>query len=229
MPERYRTEYDGEFVITVNTIKNGEKHQEREWIDNPIENQHISGRAAVIGDGQSRYNTTRHGKLNLKTKIEQHAGWHLGRKRLQSYGSEGCWREMQCDFYVEFDQQKLQEIKEDAYQERVSVYTNARNCIEDPGEYYLVPYGVRGKSVVVATWLACFDGHKEIFLLGVDGLDGQDEPDVKLIKQMNQVFDTYRTTKFYYVRDGAKADDMWRKNANFNHMTYAEFISYCDI
>ena len=52
MPERYRTEYDGEFVITVNTIKNGEKHQEREWIDNPIENQHISGRAAVLVTGK---------------------------------------------------------------------------------------------------------------------------------------------------------------------------------
>ena len=57
MSERYRTDYDGEFVITVNTITNGKKVQEREWIANPIENQHISGRAAVIGNGASRYNT----------------------------------------------------------------------------------------------------------------------------------------------------------------------------
>ena len=100
MPERYRTEYDGEFVIVSNRIIDGKKEQEREWIENPIDNQHISGRAAVIGDGQSRYNTIYHGKLNLKNKIEKHKGWHLGRKRLQSYGSEGCWQEMQCDFYV---------------------------------------------------------------------------------------------------------------------------------
>ena len=55
MPTRYRTEYDGEFVIVEHKISQGKKIQEREWIDNPIENQHISGRAAVIGGGSSRY------------------------------------------------------------------------------------------------------------------------------------------------------------------------------
>jgi len=229
MPERYRTEYDGEFVIVSNRVINGKKEQEREWIENPIENQHISGRAAVIGNGQSRYHTRYNGKLNLQYKIEQHKGWHLGRKRLQSYGTEGCWQEMQCDFYVEFDELKLAQLKEEKYQEKVTVYSNARNCINDPGEYYLVPYGVRGKSISVATWLACFDGHKEIFLIGADALDKEDMPDVKTVKEMNAVFETYSTTKFYYVSDGVSPHDMWRKNANFNHMSYAEFVSYCDI
>jgi hypothetical protein len=109
MSERYRTEYDGEFVIINNTIKDGKKIQEREWIENPIENQHISGCAAVIGHGQSRYHTIYNGKFNLKNNIEKHAGWHLGRKRLQSYGAEGCWQEMQCDFYIEYDKEKLKE------------------------------------------------------------------------------------------------------------------------
>jgi len=229
MLERYRTEYDGEFVIVENRVSGGKKYQQREWIDNPIENQHISGRAAVIGNGQSRYNTKFHGKLNLKTKIEEHSGWHLGRKRLQSYGSEGCWREMQCDFYVEFAQEKLEELKTEKYQERVSVYTHARNCIDDPGQYYLVPYGVRGKSIAVATWLACFDGHKEVFLLGVDALDNEDNPDEKVIRGMNAVFLDYPSVKFYYVSDGASAHGVWRKNLNFEQMSYAEFVSYCDI
>jgi hypothetical protein len=229
MPERYRLEYDGEFVIVETKISGGKKHQQREWISNPIENQHISGRAAVIGNGSSRYNTMFNGKLNLQTKIEQHAGWHLGRKRLQTYGSEDCWKEMQCDFYVEFDKEKLAEIKKAKYQERVSVYTHARNCIDDPGEYYLVPYGVRGKSISVATWLACFDGHKEVFLLGIDALNDQDESDIKKVNAMNAVFLDYPAVKFYYVSDGASAHNDWRKNPNFAQMRYAEFISYCDI
>jgi hypothetical protein len=229
MLERYRKEYDGEFVIVEHKISGGKKYQEREWIDNPIDNQHISGRAAVIGNGPSRYNTKFNGKLNLETKIEQHAGWHLGRKRLQSYGSEGCWREMQCDFYVEFDKEKLAELKQDNYQERVSVYSHARNCIDEPGEYYLVPYGIRGKTVAVATWLACFDGHKEVFLLGVDALDKKDNPDEKIIKGMNAVFLDYPSVKFYYVSDSANGHTIWRRNTNFEQLTYAEFISYCDI
>jgi len=229
MPQRYRTEYDGEFVIIEHKISNGKKIQEREWIDNPIENQHISGRAAVIGNGISRYNTNFNGKLNLKTKIEQHAGWHLGRKRLQSYGSQGCWQEMQCDFYVEFDKQKLSELKEAKYQQKVSVYSHARNCIDDPGEYYLVPYGVRGKSIAVATWLACFDGHTEIFLLGADAMFDDDTPDQKTVNGLDAVFKDYPTVKFYYVSDGCAAHDQWRNNNNFQQMSYAEFISYCDI
>jgi len=228
MPERYRTEYDGEFVITSNIIKDGKKHQEREWIGNPIDNQHISGRAAVIGSGNSRFENRTTG-FNLKHKIEEHAGWHLGRKRLQSYGSEGCWKEMQCDFYVEFDKEKLNEIKMQKYQERVSVYTHARNCIDDPGEYYLVPYGVRGKSIAVAAWLACFDGHTEIFLIGADAEYADNTANVKTIKGLNAVFTDYPTVKFYYVSDGSQAHDLWRENINFEQMRYAEFISYCDI
>ena len=228
MLERYRKEYDGEFVIVEHKISGGKKYQEREWIDNPIENQHISGRAAVIGGGNSRINNKTK-NFNLKYKIEQHAGWHLGRKRLQTYGSQDCWKEMQCDFYVEFDKEKLEEIKKENYQERVSVYTHARNCIDDPGEFYLVPYGVRGKSISVATWLACFDGHKEVFLLGVDALNDQDQPDIKTVKAINEVFVHYPSVQFYYISDNAKAYSDWRKNLNFNQMRYAEFISYCDI
>lgn len=228
MPQRYRTEYDGEYVITENKIVDGKKVQEREWIDNPIQNQHISGRAAVIGNGNSRF-TTRTTGFNLKTKIEQHSGWHLGRKRLQSYGSEDCWKEMQCDFYVEFDKEKLTEIKEAKYQEKVSVYSHARNCIDDPGEYYLVPYGVRGKSIAVATWLACFDGHTEVFLVGADAMYENDTPDQKTINGMNAVFQDYPIVKFFYVSDGCVAHDQWRNNTNFSQINYAEFISYCDI
>ena len=229
MSERYRKEYDGEFVIVENKISGGKKHQEREWIENPIKNQHISGRAAVIGHGQSRYNTKFNGKLNLQTKIEQHAGWHLGRKRLQTYGSEGCWREMQCDFYVEFEKEKLAEIKEATYQERVSVYTHARNCIDDPGEYYLVPYGQRGASIEIAAWLACFDGHKEVFLLGVDATDLDQSINEKRIKGLDAIIKMYKNVQFIHVTDNASPPDVWQDNPNFVTWKYAQFISYCDI
>jgi hypothetical protein len=229
MPQRYREEYDGEFVIVENKISGGKKYQEREWIENPIDNQHISGRAVIIGNGLSRHNTNFNGKINLKTLIEQHSGWHLGRKRLQSYGTEGCWREMQCDFYVEYDPEKLAEITQAEYQKRVSVYSNARNCIANPGEFYLVPYGQRGKSVSVATWLACFDGHKEIFLVGVDGVDANNVYDGKLTHEMNIIMQEYSNINFIYVSDSSRPDDTWRKNVNFEIWNYWKFISYCDI
>ena len=47
--ERYRADYEGEFVITESRWSGGKKTQNREWVANPIDNQHISGRAACIG------------------------------------------------------------------------------------------------------------------------------------------------------------------------------------
>jgi hypothetical protein len=92
-----------------------------------------------------------------------------------------------------------------------------------------VPYGVRGKSITVATWLACFDGHKEVFLIGADAYDASGNADEKTVKEMNAVFDNYTTTKFYYVSDSGNTHDSWRENINFSQISYAEFISYCDI
>ena len=47
--EQYRCDYEGEFVITESKWAAGKKTQNREWVANPITNQHISGRAACIG------------------------------------------------------------------------------------------------------------------------------------------------------------------------------------
>jgi hypothetical protein len=229
MSERYRTDYDGEFVIISNTIKDGKKHQEREWIDNPIENQHISGRAAIIGHGHSRYNTKLQGKFDIYNHIARHSGGHLSRKRLQSYGSEGCWTEMQCDFFVEFDIPVLDELVKKQYTHKSSVYSNARNCITTPGEFFLVPYGFRGRSVVVAAWLACFDGHKEVYLLGVDGTDRNGEADNTSAVQLNNVMTAYPSVKFVHVSDNIAPPDLWRNNRNFAQWKYSQFVSLCDI
>ena len=51
---RYRSDYTGEFVVTRTRMANGRGQQSREWIPNSIDNQHISGRAAVIGSAVDR-------------------------------------------------------------------------------------------------------------------------------------------------------------------------------
>ena len=229
MSERYRTHYDSEFVIVSNKIQGGKKYQEREWIDNPIQNQHISGRAAVIGHGDSRYTTKLHGKFNLCNNIEKHKGGHLARKRLQSYGAEKVWEEMICDFYVEFDVPTLEKLIETKYNEKTSVYSNARNCINSPGEFYLVPYGERGRSVAVAAWLACFDGHDEVYLIGVDGTNAAGEVDETTVHQFNRVITSYPGVKFVYVSDSISPPSVWKENVNFSQCTYGNFVSKCDI
>ena len=79
MEERYRTDYAGEFIVTNSRWANGHKEQTREWIPNPIDNQHISGRAACIG------NTFEQGIFDY-TRLQRHRGGLLGSKKLQTYG-----------------------------------------------------------------------------------------------------------------------------------------------
>ena len=47
--QRYRTDYDGEFVITAATWSMGRKSLTKEWVDRSVTNTHVSNRAACIG------------------------------------------------------------------------------------------------------------------------------------------------------------------------------------
>jgi hypothetical protein len=68
---RYRTDYDGEFIVTQSTWSGGKKRQKREWVANPIKNQHISGRAVCIASDHDLPNFD-------YTRLQRHRGGLLG-------------------------------------------------------------------------------------------------------------------------------------------------------
>jgi len=237
--EIYRADYDGEYVILTTKVEDGKKIVEKEWIDNPIQNQHISGRAAVIASGESRL-------VFDVTQLERHRGGLLGSKKLQTYGTGQLHKEMQLDFFITLDPDKLKECIEDKYTERCTVYSTARNCIENPGEFFLIPQSMRGLTAVLATWLACFDGHKEVFWLGLDGqMDENYNNNIyipqgdprktsvsishKLNNSIAELMRCYLSVDFYHVSDIKKVPEVWTEQPNFKQMTYREWISYCDV
>ena len=75
MQARYRTDYAGEFVILETKWSGGKKTETREWIANPIDNHHLSGRAACIGSGQDQ-------KRFDYTRLQRHRGGLLGSKKI---------------------------------------------------------------------------------------------------------------------------------------------------
>lgn len=220
MHKKYRTDYAGEFVILQTRVVNGKKQQEREWIENPIINQHISGRAAVIG-GRDDWEQFQYSRL------QRHQGGLLGKKKLQTYGTGAVWKDIALDFYVGLDRSMLEEIRLAGYQENSIVYTSGRICIENPGEFYLIPYAPAVDQIAATTYLAAFDGHKEIFLLGIN------QETVSLSKQwqdqLTEVFAAYTTTQFYLVGNADNMYKAWRQCRNVDTMTYRQFISYCDV
>ena len=224
MEERYRSDYEGEFIVTNSVIRGGKKIQDKEWIENPIQNQHISGRAVCIADGESRSHF-------LIKNLEDHKGGLLGKLRLQSYGTGRVADEIVCNFYVSRNTTMLEKCIAKEYTVQTVCYTSTTNCLKYPGEFYLVPYKLLGSDLLTAAYIACFDGHKEVFLLGYDCLDDRTTTD-----ELTDLMNTYKGTKFIRVSKGVKitqtdiqTPEEWKWCTNFSEMTYDEWISYCDV
>ena len=189
MDTRYRSDYAGEFVVLESRRVNGCKEEKREWIANPIENQHISGRAACIGSSIDRDEQFSY------VRLQRHRGGLLGSKKLQTYGVGEITQEMRLDFAVETNPAMLEQIVASGYQENNVIYTTARNCIVHPGEFYLIPQNPNLVDIATCLYLAAFDGHQEVFMLGYT-----DETPVQSINWKNHVqavLEAYPGTVFY--------------------------------
>jgi len=220
MQARYRTDYAGEFVVVETRWSAGRKTQTREWIANPIENHHISGRAACIG---SAFDADRFDHARL----QQHRGGLLGSKKLQTYGVGHIASTMRLDFAVETRATQLAALKDSGYTEKNIVYTTARQCIAIPGEFYLIPMAPRLLDIATLPYLAAFDGHQEIFLLGYNR-ETPVENDT-WHQQIRKVVDAYPGVRFYFVGEPTNMYDSWLEPANTQAMTYRDFIGYCDV
>lgn len=220
MQARYRTDYAGEFVILETRWDAGKKQESREWIPNPIENHHLSGRAACIGSDLDRWRFD-------YTRLQRHRGGLLGSKKLQTYGPGLIAREMRLDFTVETNPAGLAQILQTGYQQQNIVYTTGRNCIANPGEFYLIPHRPRLIDMMMAVYLAAFDGHQEIFLLGYT--DETPGDSLNWESQLTEIFLAYPDVKFYLVGESTRMFAAWVECFNVEVKPYSEFITYCDV
>jgi hypothetical protein len=218
--QNYRRDYTGEFVLIKSILAGGAKLQEREWIPTAIENYHISGRAAVIGSRADQ-------ELFDFPRLARHRGGLLGKKRLQTYGSGDLWKDMIFDFFVATDQKQTDKIQKTGYSSRSTVYSTTSRCLSHPGHFYLLPYQPVLDELALAVYLAAFDEHREIFLLGYNNETPAGTR--TWAENVNEVFETYNTTQFILVGVESNMPDRWRNNSNVSCMRYQKFISYCDV
>lgn len=217
---RYRRDYDGEFVILETRLVDGVKQERREWIPNQIINDQISGRAVVIG---SRYEQDRF----QHKRLANHKGGLLGSKRLQTYGAGDIWEDMRLDFYACTNRQRLARILETDYDQHTVIYSNANMVIDHPNRLYPTPYSPYLADEAIATYLACFDGHEEIFLLGFNQETVWD--DKMVIPDMITVMKSYPGVKFISVGFSTVQPEGWLDLPNLSCMPVRQFVTYCDI
>jgi len=217
---KYRTDYPGEFVVTEARWRDGKREQTREWIPNPIENRHISSRAACIGSSVDHY-------LFDYTRLARHRGGLLGSLRLQTYGVSEVAHQMKLDFAVEINKTRLNDLKATDYHVENVVYTTSRLCVENPGEFYLIPYNPVLNSIAVLLYLAAFDGHQEVFMLGYN--QEADAGSTDWVRHVARVIEAYSATRFVLVGVESNQPQNLFEYANVRPMSYPEFITYCDI
>jgi len=221
MTEQYRRDYPGEFVITSTVFKNGKKEQEREWVDNPIEVSHDSNLAVCFMKDTTLKDT-------LYNRIVENRGKLLGREHMVSYGVEDVWNHCTPNFLVSMKDESLKEMIEQDYAEKSVVYTSTRLCLDNPGEFFIVPYQIAMPASALAVWLACFDEHKKIYLVGYERTLADGTEQHKMINSVEAVMRMYENVEFINVTN-TRSPDKWREQRNFTSMTVEQYISYCDV
>jgi len=240
MQKLYRTDYEGEFVIDGYVLKEGRRYENREFIPNTIVNNQHTGRAVVIGNGTSRL------AVDLR-KIEHHAGGHLGKRRLQSYGCNALYRDMNPEFLVSTNNFMVNEIVRSGYADKHIVMSNSNNCINHPGKVHLIPYAINLCAGATALYLACFDGHKTVYILGFDNQDGDSNNNVyagttnyadkehtvsskKWEGQTKRIIDTYDDVDFVWITGGrSRFPEQWKYCVNLRQITVRDFSLEVDL
>ena len=242
LKQLYRSSYPGENVITQLTYENGEWHPTTEMVPNQVFNTFTTTQALVIGNGESRKD------FDL-THIANHTGGLLGSNRLQSYGCNALYRDFTPDFLIAVGNKIVKEIAESTYTAENIVYANGQHVIDYPGKFYLIPQNVAFDAGSLAVYLACFDGHKKIFLMGFDGYDEagnvnniykdtsgypastEDQNETFWNLSLSTVMDTYPEVEFISIMPTAQwyVPATFDSKPNFRQIDYRDFVLEADV
>lgn len=240
--KRYRRNYIGEPIVVQRTYTKGRWQDVTETVPNVITNSQISNQAVVLGNGPSRL------EFDLR-HIKNHRGGLLGSRRLQSYGCNALYRDFAPDFLVTTGVDMVNELAYSSYVNDHIVYTNSVDLKNNPGKFYLIPHNPYTDAGTTALYLAAFDGHQKVFMLGFDGQDSENYNynvyagtpgyqskqttinDSKWIKDRKTLFDTYNDTEFIRVtkKNTEPIPESWRYCINFRTIDQNQFVIEADL
>ena len=189
----YRKDYTGEDIIVERKKEGTHWYETVETVPNAVTNNQISNRAVVIGNSPTRL------EFNLQN-LKKSSGL-LGADTLQTYGCNALYRDFTPDFLVASGNDVVKEIAGSEYVKNNIVYTNALHLLEYPNKFYLIPYNPYADAGTTAAYIAAFDGHKKIYLLGFDEQDSE-----------NYNFNVYASTNGYDTIDSEISSDKWVTN-----------------
>jgi len=227
----YRKDYVGE---TINTVLDGEPIS---YFINPRPNVFIppyTDTAIILGNGPTK----------LYPQIQQLLD--VNRKKIaEAYKLVyACNRAIQddavYDYYVLKHRNFLARVSEEKL---LQSYVPYDIFLDFKARSNLLPFVSHFDSGASAAYLACFDGHKKVFLMGFDGKDVfgyrtvydgsfpySDDGDLTFDYNywqlyLHNVMKIYKDVEFFRIQlDGAESPASWRSLPNFRDVTVREAV-----
>jgi hypothetical protein len=229
----FRNTYTGEDLYSMASYADGLWNYSTEFVPKVINNQRFGKPAVVIGNGLSR--------KNFDLQI-------IKRKKIQTYGCNALYRDFVPDFLIAVGAEISLEIKQSGYASTNVVYGTADNILRYPGTFHIIPQNPSWNAGALAAYIACFDGHSKIYLIGHDGIDTPSSAnniytDTKAYTDyaqtadkfwalaMGHVFKTYNLVDFVLVNDTGRGymPSEWYGYTNLRRISFREFILECDL
>jgi len=223
----FRNNYSGEDIYTAATYTDGSWLYDKEFVPKTLENQKFGGRAVIIGNGTSRL------KFDLN---------HLKSKNLQTYGCNALYRDFDPDFLVAVGKEISDEIEHSGYAAQHVVYSTIDNILRYSNTFHLIPQNPSWNAGAIAAYLACFDGHPVVYLLGFDGNDapntinnvydrGSDQNDSFMSLTLVHVFKSYPMVDFVLVNSTGRGymPAAWHGVTNLRRIDFRQLVIECDL
>lgn len=240
--KRYRTDYTGEDIIQERVMQGGEWISTTEHVPNNVVNNQISNRAVVFGNGESR------SAFNTNHILTKRSGL-LGAATLQSYACNAFYKDHTPDFLIVTNRDIAADLARTNYPTNNIVYTRVDISLEFPRKFYLIPHDPYMDAGATAAYIAAFDGHKKIYLLGCEGqfdpnwnnniyagtagyaAKNADITGNNWDESYKQVFDVYDDVDFALVTPNGryKIEDSWKTCTNFRQISYRDMVLEADL
>jgi hypothetical protein len=239
--KKYRRGYTGENIIVERSLTGGVWKTVTETVPNRVTNRQISNTAVVIGNGTNR--------LGFDLQNLKKASGLLGSRTVQTYGCNALYRDFTPDFLVAVGNNGIvDQIADGGYTNENIVYSSAMHLLEFPGKFYLIPHDVYADAGTTAAYIAAFDEHKKIYLIGFDGhetgwnnnvyagTNGYDPKEVDIdhiewISNRKQLIDTYDEVDWVWVTPHGTnlVPEQLKPCLNFRQIDFRQLVLECDL
>ena len=243
----YRDSYEGENIIREMTYVSGEWEKTSEFVPSMVENQQTSGKAVILGNGPSRKELY-YGDM-LLSRLKTHKGGSQSFGAVQTYGCNAILRDFSPDFTIANDEMAAELVNTGKCDNNI-IYGTGQMILKYPGKFYMIPQNPGWDSGALAAYLACFDGHKTVYLMGFDlhsgdidyqhniyaGTNGYPQlrsstTEEYFVASMKRVMDTYSDVDFVRVvpTPNFYMPEEWKYQLNLRQIVFWDFACEIDL